>query len=299
MNQHIPTPYPFESALRLSVGQGKVKPISGETGESPHRRRTYRPSGTPDWHIMVVLEGCFTVYPDAEESFSLEPNEAVLIPPHMKQDTALDDQFSEGSYFWAHFHPEVSMMPFLEWPKTSIGPGFLSWKKNNLLIPYIRSACYRCSDYFDSDFSRRRSLALLTLEEILRLIYQVNPTSSLDGLDDRVATALQYIATNIQSPINAKSIAGAVGLSASRFSDIFTRNMHCGVMEFVERQRLSKARNLLAQTQLPIAVIAENCGFSSSYYFSKRFNKHHQISPSAYRQSATESTPPSEPKPSA
>lgn len=263
-------------------------PKEGMDGASPYRRRTLRPTGTPDWHIMIVREGRYVIGPDSKHATTLGPGSAVLYPPHMQQDSMLHEDLQEGRTFWAHFFPEISMVPFLNWPQTMLGPGVLNWYGNETLNHQISGACDRCVDYFGSDYIRNRSLALLSLEEVLRLIYQVHPDVKLDHLDDRVALALQHIATNITDPLSAKTIAEAIGLSASRFSHIFSMNMSCGIMEYVEKQRIAMASSMLTTTELPVALIAEKCGFSSAYYFSKRFRKNNQLSPSEYRTRAKE-----------
>ncbi|MCP5535744.1 MAG: helix-turn-helix transcriptional regulator [Akkermansiaceae bacterium] len=282
--RHTTTPY--EAALRLRVGYGKAVPKEGESEDSPYRRRTLRPDGTPDWHIMIVLEGRYIICPDDDMPVTLSPGQAVLYPPHMRQDSMLHRDYQSGRTFWAHFFPEISMLPFLQWPASGLGPSIIKWDGHETLNRQILGACDRCVEYFDSTYIRNRSLSLLVLEELLRLIYQVHPDNRLDHLDNRVATALQYIAQNITAPLSAKSIAGAIGLSASRFSHIFAVNMNCGPMEYVEKQRISMAKSMLANSEAPVSFIAEKCGFTSPYYFSKRFRKNNKLSPSEYRRKA-------------
>lgn len=279
---------PYEAALRLRVGFGEAIPKVGEDGASHYRRRTLRPHGTPDWHLMIVLESRYVICPDSDHSVTLSPGQAVLYPPHMLQDSMLHADEQEGRTFWAHFFPEISMVPFLNWPQSKVGPGILKWDNRPALNQQIIEACGRCVSYIESDYVRARSLSLLTLEEILRLTYQAHPDIKLDHLDDRVALALQYIARNITTPLRAKTIAATMGLSVSRFSHIFNVNMNCGIMEYVEKQRISMASSMLSNTELPVAIIAEKCGFSSAYYFSKRFRIKHKLSPSEYRVRASE-----------
>lgn len=274
---------PYDPDLRLRTGFKKTTPIEGAPEDSFYRRRTLRPEGTPDWHLMVVIKGTYVISPESKHSFKLQPGSAVLYPPHMPQDQMLDAAFDQGEIFWAHFFPEVNMQPFLDWPKSSVGVGLLKWDQNPTLMEEIKEACGRCVRYIESDYSHSRSLSLLALEEILRLIYQVHSKNSLENIDDRVAKALQHISNNIHLPIHVEDMAKAVGLSASRFSYIFSINMHCGPMEYVEKQRIRRASSQLAYTKFPVGTIAEQCGFSSSYYFAKRFRKYHSMSPTEYR----------------
>ncbi|MGN1226697.1 MAG: helix-turn-helix domain-containing protein, partial [Candidatus Cryptobacteroides sp.] len=56
-----------------------------------------------------------------------------------------------------------------------------------------------------------------------------------------------------------------------------------GIWEYIEDIRIKKACKLLRETPLPIAEIAEQCGFGSSHYFSTRFKKLCSCTPREYR----------------
>ena len=274
---------PYEPALRLRVGIGHADPSEGCLGDSPARRRTIRPNGTPDWHLLIVLKGQFVVNPEADRPIHLSPCSAVLFPPHVRQDYTLDDHYETGETFWAHFFPEASMLELLDWPKVGSDVGVLQWEGNNALHQNIMEACTRCETYLLSDYTRKRSLALLSLEEILRLISQADPHAPLDAMDDRVAASLQFIANHIKTPLSLEDVASEIGLSSSRLSHLFNTDLNCTVMVYIEKQRIQLASGMLTNTQMPITQIAEDCGFSSSYYFSKRFRKLKNMSPTDYR----------------
>ena len=47
--------------------------------------------------------------------------------------------------------------------------------------------------------------------------------------------------------------------------------------------RLRRARQLLAESRMPIGAVAAECGFASLYHFSRAFHEASGISPSEYR----------------
>jgi len=47
--------------------------------------------------------------------------------------------------------------------------------------------------------------------------------------------------------------------------------------------RLRKAQSLLLETNKTLEDIAEKCGYKNGFYFSRRFSKKLNISPSEYR----------------
>ncbi|MFP4382237.1 MAG: helix-turn-helix domain-containing protein, partial [Candidatus Sumerlaeia bacterium] len=56
-------------------------------------------------------------------------------------------------------------------------------------------------------------------------------------------------------------------------------------MDYLLRLRIDKARQLLMQTSMNLAEIAEHTGFSSPYHLSNVFKKVRGQSPSEYRRS--------------
>ena len=270
---------PYEAALRLQVGFSA--PPDEESLDS--RCRTFRPYGTPDWHLLVIFEGDFVIDAESDHPEILHPRSAVLFPPHVKQDYMQVKNQGSGRFFWAHFFPEASLFPLLDWPRTQTAWQRLFWEDEEVLHGQILAACKRCDVYYHSDYTRKYSLSLLVLEEVFRLIFQINPLHQQDALDDRVAKSLQFIAKNLGRAFTLEEISAEIGLSTSRLSHVFSENMHCGVMEYVERQRLKVATGMLRNSQLPIMQIATDCGFSSPYYFSRRFHRAKGMSPTEYR----------------
>jgi YesN/AraC family two-component response regulator len=57
-------------------------------------------------------------------------------------------------------------------------------------------------------------------------------------------------------------------------------------MEFVERQRIDRARQLLTMTSLSVKEISRQVGYETQFYFSLRFKKSTGQSPKAFRELA-------------
>jgi AraC family transcriptional regulator, arabinose operon regulatory protein len=92
-------------------------------------------------------------------------------------------------------------------------------------------------------------------------------------------TMARQISRNWSVPEMARS----VGLSPSRFSVLYRTFFEISPMEDLIRQRLSRARELLTHTDQSVGEVAQACGFSSIYYFSRIFRNRIGCPPGRYR----------------
>ncbi|RYG44744.1 AraC family transcriptional regulator, partial [bacterium] len=101
--------------------------------------------------------------------------------------------------------------------------------------------------------------------------------------DPRIESALAHIAAHLEEPLDVPTLAARAGLSPDRFSKLFAAEVGEGPRDYVEDRRLDHAERLLAATGLPVARIAEACGFAHPFYFAARFKKRHGLGPSEWR----------------
>ena len=59
--------------------------------------------------------------------------------------------------------------------------------------------------------------------------------------------------------------------------------MHCSIMDYVSRMRLSKAKSLLRDENKSVEDVAMECGYSSANYFGLIFKKEVGLSPLNYK----------------
>ena len=94
---------------------------------------------------------------------------------------------------------------------------------------------------------------------------------------------LQYIHNNFADPeLSISKIADIFGFSKKYFSALFVKNMQTNFTNYLADIRIKHATQLLQQNKLPVAELAEKCGYSDPLYFSKVFKKITGVSPSKY-----------------
>jgi LacI family transcriptional regulator len=107
------------------------------------------------------------------------------------------------------------------------------------------------------------------------------------AVDDRsVAQALRYIREHGCEAIEVDDVVERVPLSRSvlqrRFRTLLGRSVH----DEIVRVRLARARELLQQTDLPLAEIAERAGFRHQEYMGAVFRRRLRQTPGALRRQA-------------
>ncbi|TLS53689.1 response regulator [Paenibacillus antri] len=104
------------------------------------------------------------------------------------------------------------------------------------------------------------------------------------NMSGEITKALQYIKRHYTENISLQSVADHVGLSLSYLSNLFKKELQISFVDYLNRYRIERAKELLIGTQLKSYDIAVQVGFSPEYtYFSKVFKKVTGLNPNEYR----------------
>jgi AraC family transcriptional regulator len=103
----------------------------------------------------------------------------------------------------------------------------------------------------------------------------LNPSQLLQVTD--------YIHDCLAENIQLSDLANVLGLSQFHFSRLFKQSLGVSPYQYVLRQRVERAKQLLTTTDLPITDIALLCGFSSHSHLGKWFRQVTGATPKAFR----------------
>ena len=107
--------------------------------------------------------------------------------------------------------------------------------------------------------------------------------SAAAGRVDPVQVAIAHLQDSYAQNESVTQLSARVGLSVSHFSTLFRRATGCGPREYQTRLRMSRGRELLDTTDLPIATVARMVGYEDPFYFSRHFRTVHGMTASDYR----------------
>jgi AraC-like DNA-binding protein len=99
----------------------------------------------------------------------------------------------------------------------------------------------------------------------------------------RILPAIQFLRNNINKNISVEDAAKICSMSRSRFSALFTATIGKSFANFSLNARISEAAKKLRTSNLPIKMIAQQCGFSDISHFYRVFKKFFKCTPVEYR----------------
>ena len=102
-------------------------------------------------------------------------------------------------------------------------------------------------------------------------------------ISNRMAVFLQYIALHYQEDISLESLAKSANVSKSECLRCFNTALQTTPYKYLTEYRLSKAADLLKNTNKLIETIAYDVGFHHVSHFGKCFREKTGFSPSTYR----------------
>lgn len=166
-------------------------------------------------------------------------------------------------------------------------------------VPGVRAAL--CNDAYSAHMGAKNEgmnvlvLAVHSLEgelaqEIVAayLSATLAPIEVVGGLPPRrLQRVFSHIRENIARDLSVTELAQVVGMSQYYFSKLFKMSTGTTPHQYVMRQRVERAQELLRETQTPLAEIATQVGFETQSHFTSVFRKLVGATPKHYREMHT------------
>lgn len=101
--------------------------------------------------------------------------------------------------------------------------------------------------------------------------------------DGKMRSMMEYIESHYGDKIMVEDIADAAGISVRECTRCFSRVIGQPPIDYLNHYRIRQAAGMLVETDLPIGMISEKCGFVSDSYFGKIFKEAMGCTPRSYR----------------
>jgi len=218
------------------------------------------PAGTP--YVLHIPEGELTYiglnfdYTFAHSALNMPIGP---VSPEELADNAVIERVSFSDEPMLNSHLFLEYIPSLE----------------NLLAPMVVTYNKKLL-YYETSLS---AAMLAVISEILR----EGRLEGLVGAGSVIDDILSYIHNNYAERLTNSRIGEIFGYNPNYVSDLVKSATNYPLHKYLENVRIERAVDLLTTGDVQIGDVAELCGFSDIYHFSKTFKAKMGVSPSAYR----------------
>lgn len=224
-----------------------------------------------------------------EEEYHMRGGEVFVTQPFQDHGTGPYPE-GKGVMFWMLIRLLPEAKTILDLPEAE-GAALIAKLKN--LPPHfrahrsLRQTLYRI---FEAHGSSASSLKVLNIRNLLiRYLLDVvhSAASQNEGqISPEILDIMEFIKENLNENFMLEDLAERVNLSVSRFKARFKDEVGVPPADFVARQKVAKAMELLQTSGMPITQVAHSLGYSSSQYFATAFRRYTGKTPSRARRDA-------------
>lgn len=136
------------------------------------------------------------------------------------------------------------------------------------------------------EFSTRRILYRENASAFMKMLLVQLLRSSVETASQSAKAVEQIIGcirTHYDQPLTNAYFSKLTGYHEYYLNRLFVRYTGSSIHQYLLDVRISHAKKLLLNTDLPLGVIAEQTGFGSSTYFSRYFRQVNGLSPTLFR----------------
>lgn len=217
-----------------------------------------------DYYYIYVLKGEMVL-----ADCCLLPGDVIVFEPGQ------DYQYTsrgETAYLWVHYTG-------FEARSLTQSAGLVLNRKHHIGVHREIISCFRqlFHEFIINDVPAEQLCRYILREILLFTARYAQANHSLPLL------AIEYIHRSFREPIHIDALARMENMSATAFRSAFRQHTGVSPNEYVIRQRISAACQLLSQTDKSVSTIAADVGYPDQYYFSRIFRKKMGMSPLRYR----------------
>jgi YesN/AraC family two-component response regulator len=250
--------------------------------------------------LLVVTKGCLYMG-EEDQYFEVSAEQALILRPdsyHYSTKACLE----ETSFYWLHFqttgrwsfsepissnqleadHDLASpLKQFTTQTFTIQLPQFTKLLQPLKMYEILQQLNLLNQNNHLSDIRWKQQLLF---QEVLQ---QLSATIEKHNFTPAKACAEQaalYLRQHYREAISARTLGDSLNFHPVYIARCMQKEFSCSPSEYLLRFRVEQAKVLLMQTDLPIALIAEEVGFNHAAYFTSCFTQCEGISPRKYRQ---------------
>ena len=270
--------------MRINIGSSY--PLFPRTGYVRYQGEevAWREADLENWNLYFTFQGVGEVR-FGDSQMRTAHGELLLLPPHLDRSYRVADPGVGWGFYFLHFRPTRTLKSALPWFGRRRPQGYAV--RDPTMQNRITAALEEMFqiNLRNPEMSQRARLLDALVETVLLRVAsaQGGVKTAGGGVDLRIEKAIERFHNDIGTRHAIDDLARAASLSRSQFCLLFRAGMGCSPQEYMEERRLELARFYLMTTAHSVSEIAANVGFENPFYFSTRFKRRFESSPSAFR----------------
>ena len=242
--------------------------------------KNYRPNGSQDW-LLLLLKSPAVFYIN-DEVIHTKSDSFIIYSLDTPQHYSADNQDYIDD--WLHFYPDEEELRLIEELSIPLNrPVYLG--NIEVFSSIIRNMCFE----FYSAHQNRNEIVTLYFR---MLLYKLHEQKNF-RYSDTILTQTKYMPNLLwiresifrwpEQEWCVDTLAKELEISNSRFQHIYTKAFGSTMIQDVIDSRIQRGCELLRDTSMGIADIAETCGYSSVPHFTHLFRSRTGVTPQTYR----------------
>jgi AraC family transcriptional regulator len=159
---------------------------------------------------------------------------------------------------------------------------------DEILWPICRTCAELLAAHIPGKSSRVAALTQLMAAHIIEkyTVIGTETTAHRGGLPIRHLRKVEdYIAEHLSEEISVEELGELVELSGSHFAHVFKETTGMTPLQFVTRQRITRAQQLIRETSRSLIDVGLEVGYSSPSHFAQGFRRVVGVTPTEFRSS--------------
>lgn len=211
------------------------------------------------------------------KEYSIQGGQVFIIYPQELAYYEADEK-NPWRYLWVVFEGDTAEVVFKELGITEEQPMLYPGDKNSELLVCMEKLLQECEQEYKTIGN------MYTLLQVMKACAEIKEKREVKPQQDYVGTIKRYIEYRYAEDVKISELAEHCGLNRSYMTKCFTQDTGVSPKEYLMQYRMTKAKELLANAEVPVSNVAYAVGYSDPLAFSKMFKKQEGLSPSEYRE---------------
>ena len=104
-----------------------------------------------------------------------------------------------------------------------------------------------------------------------------------NGYGEYIKEAMAFIKNEYASGFGVQELAEHLNVNRSYLYTIFMKELHISPKDFLQKYRVTRARELLVLTDLSVESIGKSCGYENAERFTRAFKQETDLTPTQFR----------------